>query len=133
MTEANMWKWLKKANGPDVFMWRVENSVASGSPDVEGFARGYGQFYIELKFSKEVGDESKVRTHARISQEIWHCRLSELGSTCHYILIQVGKEKFLLPGALTSVFNSMQLKAFRRYDVTALSPSEIIDRIKSGS
>lgn len=129
MSEAALWRWLKSANSPSVFLWRVENSVSSGSPDVAGYIEGYGQVYFELKYSHPVGEDARPRTHARVSQEIWHCRLTELGSTCHFVLLQVGKERFLIPGSYTSQFNKMPLRDLRKFSVGGSSPTEIMQML----
>ena len=100
--ETALWKWLSKARliyREDLHMNRVENSVVSGFPDVEGYLQEYGQFWIELKIGKITGkgDKARVRTKVRDKQVEWHRRRRQAGQRT-WFLIQVGKDKYMLSG-----------------------------------
>lgn len=104
-SEKAIWQWLKNANqDPGVFLYRVENSAGSGMPDVQGYIEGYGNIFIELKDGVYPARQSTLlKFDVRSSQEFWHLRMSRLGSTSHFFLIQIERDRFLIPGKFAKV------------------------------
>ena len=102
--ETNLWAWLKR--GRKLFkkalhLIRIENSVLSGTPDVEGVFEG-SQFWIELKVAEPQKTEtSKITIKFRPAQIPWIQRRSEAGGRA-FVLVQVGAgrtaERYLVPG-----------------------------------
>lgn len=96
--ESQLWQWLSKARPifrEDLHLNRVENSVVSGYPDVEGYLRERGQVWIELKVAKLSG--GRVRTKVRDKQVEWHRRRAQAGQRS-WFLVQVGKHRYMLNG-----------------------------------
>lgn len=104
--ESGLWNWLKKARvamAEDLHMNRVENSTMSGMPDVEGYLRGDGQFWIELKSAARPARASTpVRFKVRGGQVEWLPRRWALGASA-WLLLQVGegasRSLYLVPGS----------------------------------
>lgn len=92
--ESNLWRWLKQGcRGhfrPDVFyMERVENSVGTGTPDVDGCLMGK-TFKIELKTSARPARElTDVAVRFRPAQIPWMRRYAAAGGQV-FVLVQVG-------------------------------------------
>ncbi len=102
--EASLWRWLKGAGRElrgDLHMQRVENSVGSGAPDVEGKLRQGEQFWIELKSAARPKKNGPVRFKVRDSQVEWMRRRVAVGGSA-WLLLQVGSgraaERYLVPG-----------------------------------
>ena len=80
---------------------RVENSVASGPPDVEGQLLHRGQFWIELKSTARPKRGGPVRFKVRDSQVEWMRRRCRVGGRV-WLLLQVGSgrsaARYLVPG-----------------------------------
>jgi hypothetical protein len=104
--ETSLWRWLSRARKQErsggLHIQRVENSVASGTPDVEGCLRGHGQFWIELKSvdrPKRTGGRLAVKI--RDAQVEWMRRRYMAGGNV-WMLIQVGRgndaERYLVHG-----------------------------------
>lgn len=90
--ETSLWQWLKKAiplYKYKLHMNRVENSVMTGMPDVEGCLLGK-QFWIELKV---VGAPARMHTLIKPtfqpSQLPWLRRRALAGGRA-FVLLQVG-------------------------------------------
>jgi len=131
VSEANLWRWLKNANGPDVFLWRVENGAAVGDPDVSGFIRGYGNIYFELKADDmPKRQSSKCPTKVRPSQIEWHTKMSERGSTSHFILLKLSKSLYLIPGRHVSRYNDWTIEDFEAFRVSVKTPQDLIALLK---
>jgi hypothetical protein len=74
-----------------VDLWRLENEIGEGHPDVEGCING-AQVWIELKSEMRPARASTmIRPKVRESQSIWHRRRTKAGSKCHWVLLQVGE------------------------------------------
>ncbi len=105
--ESGLWRWLAKARPvlrDDLHMTRVENSVASGTPDVEGQWAQFGQFWIELKSeARPARDSSKVPFRVRDGQVEWLRRRCAAGGQA-WLMLQVGSGRsagrYLVWGAL---------------------------------
>ena len=71
---------LKQAWGPTVHLVRVENSVSSGQPDVNGFVNPV-EFWLESKI------ESKDRKFdLRPSQKAWFVARTRRGYRYHWVI-----------------------------------------------
>lgn len=112
--ESSLWVWLKKARyhfRENLDLSRLENLVGAGQPDVEGYLKGKGQLWIELK----AADRPKRSTtnvdlkHTRPSQVEWHNKRARLGGIS-FLLIQVGSgheaRRYLVPGYLVDFIAS---------------------------
>ena len=97
--EANLWRWLSKARnelGSDLHMWRVENDVGSGMPDVEGVHLGR-HFFVELKTcDRPKRAATPVRWSVQPSQPLW-CKQNMKAGGNPWLLVQVGPERLLMP------------------------------------
>ena len=110
MTEKGLWSWLRKARetlGQQLHVFRVENVVTSGMPDVEGHLKGRGQFWIELKVAKRpVHDTTKIRIKIRRAQVEWMARRWWVGGSV-WLLVQVGdrydRAVYMIPGSRVPV------------------------------
>ena len=105
-SETGLWRWLKGANKElraDLHMQRVENSVGSGAPDVEGKLRLGDQFWIELKSAKRPKADGPVRFKVRDAQVEWLKRRALVGGR-GWLLLQVGSghaaRRYLIHGSL---------------------------------
>lgn len=96
--ETSLWNWLKRVSkDPDfgiahLHMGRVENSVARGMPDVEGFLHGGNQFWIELKSAtrpKHPQTPVRFAVRDREAQVEWLKKRCRLGGRA-WLLLQVG-------------------------------------------
>jgi hypothetical protein len=107
--ESSFWKWLEGARAvmrEDLHVSRVENVVMAGMADVEGFVRGRGQFWAELK---QEARPSKSATLIRFDmkkrekQIEWMRKRFEIGARCYWLLRVTGTEApgnmiYMLPG-----------------------------------
>jgi hypothetical protein len=108
--ETALWTRLKagavevRATGRAIDIQRLENSVGSGHPDVEGVMGGGDQFWIELKSElRPKNPTTPIRFKVRQSQAIWHRRRAALGFRAAWVLCQVGEghgaSLYLIPGS----------------------------------
>lgn len=140
--EAGLWRWLKGARKvlrDDLHMQRVENSVGSGAPDVEGKLRGAGQFWIELKSTARPKRDGPVRFRVRDSQVEWMRRRAAAGGRT-WLLLQVGSgrsaERYLVPGEHAKMVQNgatettlMQVCEMRQYTgFSSRSPEDVVRR-----
>lgn len=106
--ESALWKRVKAAGthlklcGFGVHLKRIENSVGSGHPDVEGCIDG-GQIWLELKSEpRPKRPTTKIRFKVRQSQDIWLQERVRAGCRICYALLQVGEGResklYLVPG-----------------------------------
>lgn len=146
--ETSLWRWLSKARGKlqdGLHMNRVENSISSGMPDVEGCLSAAGiqggmQFWIELKsVPRPRHPDTKLPIKLRDSQVEWARRRIEAGGRS-WILVQVGSghtaQRYLLYGTdapalkngLTEaqVRNRCEMRKYTCFDLDA--PEDFIRR-----
>jgi hypothetical protein len=108
--EAALWKRVKsggahlKKCGHRVDLKRIENSVGSGHPDVEGCIEGT-QIWLELKSCPRPKKPSTpIRPKVRPSQNIWLQERARAGCRQCFVLMQVGdgaaSSLYLIPGHL---------------------------------
>jgi len=74
---------------PDVKMYRVENRVSEGMPDVH-YIRNGKSGWIELKYLDD-WPKSKICVGLRLNQSFWLNEYDELKGRC-WILIRIGKD-----------------------------------------
>lgn len=97
--ESNFWAWIRgKLKGiPDLDVHRVENSVGSGMPDVEGCYRG-GQFWLELKATtRPVRPTTPIRVKFQPLQVHWLEKRWRCGGSC-WVYLKVEDARYLVPG-----------------------------------
>lgn len=101
--ENSLWKWLRKilkdATYKNVLaMSRIENSVGLGTPDVEGVFMKKA-FWIELKQAElPVRETTPIRPKKFTDEQVhWLSKRWFLGTPTH-VFIQIGTERFLIPG-----------------------------------
>ena len=105
--ESSLWKWLSKARLalPDTLqIERVENSIAAGFPDVDGFLAPAGAFQIELKSTERPARPAtpvRFALRGREKQIEYMRKRWELGGNA-FFLLQVGSGSdrilYLAPG-----------------------------------
>ncbi len=96
--ETSLWRWLAKSRlvyRELLHLSRVENSVAEGTPDVEGCLTAASPFWIELKIAAVLrGDKVRMK-HIRPAQVEWLRRRCAVGGLA-WILVQVGSGRTAL-------------------------------------
>ena len=109
-SEASMWaslSKLRKIYREDLHITRIENSVESGPPDVEGCFKSI-QFWLELKsVSKPKREDTLIKPRFEENQIPWMRRRKKAGGRV-FIFLQVGRLRYLIPA-----FND-SLKALER-------------------
>lgn len=126
-TESAMWQWFK-TNTKGAFLERVENLVATGTPDVDGCMDGVA-FKIELKRCPSRNDKM-VRVSFRNAQMPWHRKFWSHGGLC-FVLLQVGSaqkaQRYLIKGCdLNDSIFKMRLQGDRKADYE-VSEEELAD------
>ncbi len=105
--ETQLWSWLKKARlyyRMALHMNRVENSIGTGMPDVEGCLENAKSFWIELKVSERPKrPTTNVKVKFQVNQPEWLKRRWRLSGTA-WLLVQVGSgseaRRYLIQGGL---------------------------------
>jgi hypothetical protein len=94
---------IKQAGGR---IERVENAVGAGMPDVNGCLSGV-EFWIELKVAPKWGVRRPTfRAHRGLEPAQINWLLSEYrAGGKSFVLAQIDKEVFLVPGELAQTFN----------------------------
>ena len=85
MSEASFWALIR--NHLHLKMYRVENKVAIGMPDIH-YVFGKGSGWIELKYMDELPAKGKLKIGLRKSQAIWHRIYNNFGGKS-WILIRI--------------------------------------------
>jgi hypothetical protein len=92
--ERNLWNWLREGvksmvADRSLHICRIENTVSSGYPDVEGCMNGES-FHIELKgCDRPVRGGSYIHIGLSSVQALWLKRRWDAGGSC-FVLIRVG-------------------------------------------
>ena len=92
MSEKNFWNLLRI--NLEIPMYRVENRVASGMPDIHYINNG-NTGWIELKYLEEFPKKGKMRIGLRQSQHLWHLRYGGHGGKT-WILARIGRTGIFL-------------------------------------
>lgn len=92
MSEKNFWTFVKK--NLKLKMYRVENRVSSGMPDIH-YISEEGSGWIELKYIKELPKKGSVKSGLRRAQSIWHDAYQRNGGQS-WILLRVGRRDVIL-------------------------------------
>ena len=98
--ERNLWDWLRSGLSEYIadrrlHICRVENSVMTGYPDVEGCFRGRS-FHIELKGAlRPARRDSPVNIDIDRAQVLWLKRRWDAGGSC-FVLLRVGQGQEIL-------------------------------------
>ncbi len=101
--ERNLWRWLKSGLPTNVHAQRIENGVARGTPDVEACGNGTST-WVELKVGRPHGEWYDLN-HLTQQQAMWHWERTRAGGTS-WFLVQLGKERFLVPGRYAQTLRS---------------------------
>ncbi len=130
-TDKSMWQWLSKARSPTIDLTRTENLASEGEPDVQGYATDHGSFWLELK---QVPNQPKRSTSSlgikvRPSQVIWFEKRIRMKCKTAYFLVNVGRERFLVPGRFAWNLGTWTYEDIKPFNVSHLSPSEIISKV----
>lgn len=111
---------------------RLENTVGSGTPDVEGSIDG-AQFWVELKTAaRPARSTTKVAVKIQPSQPIWISKRLKSGFTNIYVLLQVGSglkdtKRYLIPGSFISKLDGgMTEEAIAKASIQISSPKQLI-------
>ncbi len=132
-TESSMWKWLKPGADTNMKLERHENLVGVGAPDVWGYQLPRGSFWLELKQSKGPKDLSKKSgIKVRQSQKVWFQSMINKGCRTHWFLVQIGRGKYLVPGANVGLIERWETRSFEHYSVSDLTPREILEKAAKG-
>lgn len=123
--ESGLWRWLDGARyhyRQRLHMNRVENSVSSGMPDVEGILLKFSQFWIELKCcARPIRIDTLVRPKFRPAQLPWLRRRVAAGGRA-FVLLQVGQghdaSRYLIWGDKAILLDG---KGMTEEELTALS------------
>jgi hypothetical protein len=104
MSEKNFWTFIR--DNLDLRMYRIENRVSTGMPDVHYIDNGQTG-WIELKYIESFPKKGKISIGLRMSQSIWHSRyISHGGKT--WILLRVGRTGiFLIDGKNSRALQKM--------------------------
>lgn len=95
MSESNFWALLRSKLDIGI-MYRVENRVMSGMPDVHFIKDGVSG-WIELKYMKD-WPKKRIPVGLKLSQAYWLEKYAENGGRC-WILIRIGRDFIgLAPG-----------------------------------
>ena len=112
MSEKALWSLVR--SNLALRMFRVENRVAAGMPDVHyvidsenGYIIDRKSGWIELKYIEKFPKKGKVNIGLRKSQDLWIQKYTSMGGQC-YILLRVGREKiFLINGKHSNILHKM--------------------------
>ena len=97
MSEKNFWNLIR--NNLNLKMYRVENRVAVGMPDVH-YVSENSSGWIELKYIPEMAKKGKVKTGIRKSQATWHDSYCKNGGTS-WLLFRIERRGiFLINGSM---------------------------------
>lgn len=109
--ESGLWKWLGGILPPGHFS-RIESPITPGLPDVY-FNTGGFRGWLELKVARRAKAKTPFRTYGlRDSQIKWIKAEIGMGGGV-WIIAQVGREVFFVPGTLAPVFKKLTLEALR--------------------
>jgi hypothetical protein len=104
MSEKQFWTFVR--SNLDLQMYRVENKVAVGMPDVH-YVSECGGGWIELKYIPRFQIKGRTKIGVRKSQAIWHTNYKKYGGIS-WILLRVGREKiFLFEGSRAKEISRM--------------------------
>jgi hypothetical protein len=104
MSEKQFWTFVR--SNLDLQMYRVENKVAVGMPDVH-YVSECGGGWIELKYIPGFQIKGRTKIGVRKSQAIWHTNYKKYGGIS-WILLRVGREKiFLFEGSRAKEISRM--------------------------
>lgn len=109
MSEARLWDRLRAAVGHAGHFARVENAVGPGYPDVNYCVKTV-EGHIELKFRFD--EPKRIDTAVFGNGGLRDDQIAWISTRCRHggrvwILVQVKKTLYLLPGSCALVFNSL--------------------------
>ena len=87
MSEQNFWTLLRSSL--DLKMYRIENKVIKGMPDVHFIKEG-NSGWIELKFMRS-WPKKRMPTGLKLNQVMWLDEYAKNGGRC-WILIRIGRD-----------------------------------------
>ena len=89
MSEKNFWVLLRTSLSQNLKMYRVENRVMKGMPDIH-YVKDGKSGWIELKYIDK-WTKSRVTTGLKLNQCLWLKEYNEHKGQC-WILIRVGRD-----------------------------------------
>jgi len=92
MSEASLWTFLRE--NLLITMYRVENRVSSGMPDIHYIGNNFSG-WIELKYIEKLPAKGKINIGLRNSQSLWHSSYNVSGGKS-WIIVRVGRSALLL-------------------------------------
>lgn len=92
MSEKNFWNLVR--NNLDLKMYRVENRVAVGMPDVH-YISEKSSGWIELKFIPSLPKKGKIKTGVRKAQSMWHDTYCKHGGNS-WLLFRIDRRGIVL-------------------------------------
>jgi hypothetical protein len=103
---------------------RIENAVASGTPDVEGCIGGRS-FWVELKVAYEQPTRGTVRVKTTVHQVYWATKRRRVGGLSWY-LIRVGTHPnwshYLVPGQFAEELLDRPIGLERLTELSPIDP-----------
>ena len=87
MSEKNFWALVR--GNLDLNMYRVENRVSAGMPDIHYIDNGITG-WIELKYMENFPKKGRMRVGLKLHQSFWHNRYNDHGGKT-WILIRIGR------------------------------------------
>jgi|TARA_R110000751_G_scaffold20052_8_gene59198 hypothetical protein len=104
MSEKNFWNLIRI--NLDLNMYRIENRVSSGMPDIHYICRG-SSGWIELKYIEGFPKKGKLKIGLRLAQHLWHLYYTNSGGQT-WILVRVGREgTYLIDGKYSGEIQKM--------------------------
>ncbi len=95
MSEKNFWSYMRGAL--PIKMYRVENKVSKGMPDIH-FVKSGNSGWIELKFVKSFESDKKINIGLKQEQHIWLKDYKSQRGKC-WILLKADTTILLFDGA----------------------------------
>jgi|TARA_R110002020_G_scaffold48763_6_gene138999 hypothetical protein len=109
MTEKSFWTLLR--NNLAIKMYRVENRVGSGMPDVH-YINKRASGWIELKYVDSFPKKGKVNIGLKKHQALWHKNYNAFGGVS-WVLVRLSRSAiFLFKGEDADIIAKMPNKFF---------------------
>jgi|TARA_R110000803_G_scaffold51919_7_gene107074 hypothetical protein len=89
MSEHNFWKYVRSSL-PGIKMYRVENRVSEGMPDIH-YIRNGSSGWVELKYLADWPKRNNIKIGLRLNQSFWLDEYKKLDGRC-WIMIRIGTD-----------------------------------------
>ena len=99
MSEKNFWNLIR--SNLELNMYRIENRVSSGMPDIHYISRSPisengSSGWIELKYIESFPKKGKLSVGLRLAQHLWHKKYRLLYGGQTWVLVRVGRDGIYL-------------------------------------